>query len=338
VLDTPTPRHRDWLVAGVARGFALFFGLFTLVGVVASWRFETVDFNVWWVALPFAGWILHAGLLLLVGVALVSYAAVPRMRPWRRWATVMLCLLFAAVTAWNGVDFYLGWRSGEFDPGVPFPLSFVLCAVLVFVAWAALRPPAPRRRRLLAAAVLVAVTAACVLVFPLAQVFFFGTTDYRRPAEVVVVFGAQVHPDGAPSTSLRDRMKTAIGLYKEGLVNKVLVSGGVGESGFNEALVMRDMAVEAGVPELDVIVDSAGVNTEATVRDSRPFFEKADRPTALAVSQYYHLPRVKLAYQGSGATVFTVPAGTSTPIPQTPRFVVREIPAFWVYYLRAVFR
>jgi uncharacterized SAM-binding protein YcdF (DUF218 family) len=101
---------------------------------------------------------------------------------------------------------------------------------------------------------------------------------------------------------------------------------------------MRDMAVEAGIPELDVIVDSAGVNTEATVRDSRPFFEKADRPTALAVSQYYHLPRVKLAYQGAGATVFTVPAGTSTPIPQTPRFVVREIPAFWVYYLRAVFR
>jgi vancomycin permeability regulator SanA len=338
VLDTPTPRHRDWLVAGVARGFALFFGLFTLVGVVASWRFETVDFNVWWVALPFAGWILHAGLLLLVGVALVSYAAVPRMRPWRRWATVMLCLLFAAVTAWNGVDFYLGWRSGEFDPGVPFPLSFVLCAVLVFVAWAALRPPAPGRRRLLSAVVLVAVTAACVFAFPLAQVFFFGTTDYRRPAEVAVVFGAQVHPDGEPSTSLRDRMTTASGLYKEGLVKKVLVSGGVGESGFNEALVMRDMAVEAGVPEPDVIVGSAGVNTEATVRDSRPFFEKADRPTALAVSQYYHLPRVKLAYQASGATVFTVPAGTSTPIPQTPRFVVREIPAFWVYYLRAVFR
>ena len=338
VLDAPASEHRNWLVAGVARGFALFFGLFTLVGVVASWRYETLDFNVWWVALPFAGWMPHAGLLLLVGAALVAYAAVPRMRPWRRWATVVLCLLFAAITAWNGVDFYLAWRSGEFDPGVPFPLSFVLCAVLVFVAWAALRPPAPGRRRLLAAAVLAAVTVGCVLAFPLAQVFFFGTTDYRRPAEVVVVFGAQVHADGAPSTSLRDRMATAIGLYKEGLVKKVLVSGGVGESGFNEALVMRDMAVEAGVAELDVIVDSAGVNTEATVRDSRPFFEKADRPTALAVSQYYHLPRVKLAYQGAGATVFTVPAGSSTPIPQTPRFVVREIPAFWVYYLRAVFR
>ena len=334
----PVIKHRNWAIAAVARGLALFFGLFTLVGVIASWRHETLDFNIWWVALPLGGWIAQAGLLGLVGVALVAYAVAPGMRPWRRWTTLVLCLFFAAVTAWNGVDFYLAWRAGEIRPGVPFPLSFVLCAILVFVGWAALRPPAPRRRRLLAAAVLVAVAAACVLAFPLAQVFFYGKTDYRRPAELVVVFGAQVHEDGRASTSLRDRMDTAIGLYKDGLVKKVLVSGGVGDSGFNEALVMRDMAVEAGVRKTDVIVDSAGVNTEATVRDSRPFFEKAERPTALAVSQYYHLPRVKLAYQGEGATVFTVPAGTSSPIPQTPRFVVREIPAFWVYYLQAVFR
>ena len=45
----------------------------------------------------------------------------------------------------------------------------------------------------------------------------------------------------------------------------------------------------------------------------------------------------KLAYQRAGWHVLTVPAGTSSPIPQTPAFVVREIPAFWVYYARAVF-
>jgi vancomycin permeability regulator SanA len=338
-LAAPPPdKYRNWAVAAAARGLALFIGGFTLIGVYASWRRETLDFNIWWVALPFGGWIVHAGLLALAGVALVAYAVAPRMRPWRRWTTLAVCLLLAAVTAWNGVDFYLAWRAGELRPGLPVPLSFVICALLVFVAWAALRPPAPKRRRLVAAAVLVATAAACVLAFPLAQVFFFGKTDYRRPAEIVVVFGAQVHEDGRASTSLRDRMDTAIGLYKDGLVKKVLVSGGVGDSGFNEALVMRDMAVEAGVRKKDVIVDSAGVNTEATVRDSRPFFEEAEHPAALAVSQYYHLPRIKLAYQGEGATVFTVPAGTSSPIPQTPRFVVREIPAFWAYYLEAVFR
>ncbi len=266
-------KQRNWLVAAFARGFALFLGGFTLVSVYGWLRHAHVDFTIWWVAMPAVGRVIGGVLLVLVGVALVGYAVAPRMRAWRRWPTIGLCLAFAAVTAWNGVDFFLAWRDGEFTPGVPFPLSLVLSAVLAFVAWAALRSPAPRRRRLAAAAVLAATAAACVLAFPVAQVFFFGKTDYRRPADVVVVFGAQVHEDGRPSTSLRDRVDTAVGLYKDRLVRYVLVSGGVGDSGYNEALVMRDMAVEAGVPAKRVVIDSNGVSTNATVADTVPFFD-----------------------------------------------------------------
>lgn len=328
-------KGRNWLVAAIARGLALFIGAFTLVNVVALWRLGA-DFNIWWVAVPGVGRAIAIVLYVLVGAALVAYAAAPRMRPWRRWPSVGLALVFAALTAWNGADFYLGWRAGEFLPGVPLPLSFVLCAVLVFIAWAALRSPPPRRR-LAAAAVLAAVAAACVLLFPVAQVFFFGMTDYRRPADLVVVFGAQVHESGLASTSLRDRMDTAVQLYKDDLVKYVIVSGGVGDSGYNEALVMRDMAVAAGIPEKVVVIDSNGVSTNATVADTVPFFGGDGWRRILAVSQFYHLPRIKLAYQRAGWNVLTVPAGTSSPIPQTPGFVVREIPAFWVYYARAVF-
>ena len=133
-------------------------------------------------------------------------------------------------------------------------------------------------------------------------------------------------------------MTTAIHLYKDHLVKRILVSGGVGDSGFNEAIVMRAVAVKAGVPARDVVVDSNGVSTNATVADTVPFFGADGWTRILAVSQFYHLPRIKLAYQRAGWNVFTVPAGTSTPIPQTPYSVVREIPAFWVYYLEAVFR
>ncbi len=331
------PRQRSWALSAVARGFSLFIGGFTLVSVFGSLRHAHADFTVWWVAVPAVGRVAAGVLLVLFSAALLGYAVAPRMRPWRRWPTVGLVLAFAAITVWNGVDFYLAWRAGEMRPGVPVPLSFVVCAVLVYVAWAALRPPAPRRRRLAAAAVLVGTAAACLLAFPVAQVFFFGETDYRRAADAVVVFGAQVHADGRPSTSLKDRMTTAVQLYEDGLVGRVIVSGGVGESGFNEALVMRDMAVAAGVPSGRVVVDSNGVSTSATVADTVPFFGEDGWTRILAVSQYYHLPRIKLAYQRAGWNVFTVPAGTSSPIPQTPRFVVREIPAFWVYYLQAVF-
>ena len=53
------------------------------------------------------------------------------------------------------------------------------------------------------------------------------------------------------------------------------------------------------------------------------------------VSDFFHLPRIKLAYQRAGVDVITVPSHARR-IPQTTGLVIREIPAFWVYYLRAV--
>jgi len=333
-VDRSSP-GRGWAVAAVARGCALFIGGFTLAGVVGTLRRPHADLTVWWVAVPVVGRALETVLLVLVAAALLGYALAPRMGRRRRRLTVGLVLAFAAVTVWNGVDFYLAWRDGQFHPGVPAPLSFVVAAALGFVAWAALRPPP---RRLPAAVVLVVTAAVCVLVFPLAQVLFFGRSDYRRPADAVVVFGAQVHEDGRPSTSLKDRMATAVELHDQGLAPYMVVSGAVGDSGYDEAEVMRDMAVAAGVPAEHIVVDSAGVNTDATVADTAPIFDERGWTRVLAVSQFYHLPRVKLAYQRAGREVLTVPAGTSSPIPQTPTLVAREIPAFWLYYLRAVFR
>ncbi len=57
----------------------------------------------------------------------------------------------------------------------------------------------------------------------------------------------------------------------------------------------------------------------------------------LVVSHFYHLPRIKMCYQQQGREVYTVPAKASRPIARTPLFVLREVPAFWVYWLRAVF-
>jgi vancomycin permeability regulator SanA len=328
----PHEKRRSWIAASPARGIALFIGGFTLVNSVGLLRGAAFDANVWWIAVPYVPSLVAAILLAAVGVAFVAYGVAPRMSAWRRWLTLALFAVFAAVAVYDAVDFYRVWSAGRISPGVPVPLSAVVAVLLGYLLWAALRDPAPRGWP--AVVVLCAAAAACTLAFPVAQVFFFGTTDYRRPADVAVVFGAQVRGDGKPSTALNERMATAEQLYKDGLVKRLLVSGGVGDSGYNEALVMRDMAVKAGVPAKDVVVDSNGVNTDATVRDTVPFFGGKGWDRILAVSQYYHLPRVKLAYAGAGWDVLTVPAPATE---RTTPMVVREIPAFWVYYLRAIF-
>lgn len=156
-------------MAALARGFALFLGAFTLAGVVGAARGEAFggfDANIWWVALPFVGGAGSVALMTIVGVAFVAYAGAPRMGVWRRRTTVVLCLALAVVTVWNGVGFYLAWRAGEIRPGLPLPLSFVLCVALVFMAAAARWAPAPLYRRRTAATVAIVTASACALLSP----------------------------------------------------------------------------------------------------------------------------------------------------------------------------
>jgi vancomycin permeability regulator SanA len=178
---------------------------------------------------------------------------------------------------------------------------------------------------------------ALAVLFPLAQVTFFGLTDYRRPADAAVVLGAKVHDDGRLSSSLRDRVDTGIELYREGLVPTLVMSGGIGANGVDEAVAMRDYAVSLGVPADDILCDSKGVNTDATVRNTLDLLGDGTGEV-LVVSQFYHLPRIKLAYQAAGRRVYTVPAGEKVPIGKTPLFVAREVPGFWVYWTRAIWR
>jgi vancomycin permeability regulator SanA len=164
--------------------------------------------------------------------------------------------------------------------------------------------------------------------------FFFGTTDYRRPADVVVVLGARTYADGTASQALSDRVKTAVELYKQGLVTRLVFSGGPGDGVISEPQAMRQVAMDAGVPEDAIVLDEAGLNTDATVRNTCAAFESLNARRVLAVSHAYHLPRVKLAYQRAGWEVRTVPARQSRRLRSEPVFVAREVVAIWAYYFR----
>jgi uncharacterized SAM-binding protein YcdF (DUF218 family) len=99
---------------------------------------------------------------------------------------------------------------------------------------------------------------------------------------------------------------------------------------------MRDEAIAAGVSPQAILVDPAGVTTEATVANAKALLAaNGDQvPRVMAVSQAYHLPRVQLSFATAGIDVLTVPAVDPIPIGEMPVLVAREVPAFWVYYLR----
>ena len=92
-----------------------------------------------------------------------------------------------------------------------------------------------------------------------------------------------------------------------------------------------------GVPARDIILDREGVNTRATVRNTTRLFERLGITRVLAVSHFFHLPRIKMTYQRAGREVYTVPARESYILRQMPYLILRETAALWFYYPRPLF-
>jgi len=312
---------------------ALFLGGFALINVVAGSLSPAFDANVWWIDLRWLPGSFARALLAVGGTALLLYGLVPPRARWRRNFTLIIAGTLAAIALLNCVQFYALLSRGAIGSRVPVPLSALACAALLGIARSVSRSAhdKPRARALIP---VLGIAAVCGLLFPLLQMFCFGKTDYRRPADVAVVFGARVYADGRPSDALADRVRTGCDLYRNGVVKKLMFSGGPGDGAVHETESMKNMAIRLGVRPEDILLDKDGLNTWATVKNTGTVFRNWGAPRILVVSHFYHLPRIKLTYQREGLEVYTVPARESYLLRQLPYNMAREIAALWVYYAR----
>lgn len=146
------------------------------------------------------------------------------------------------------------------------------------------------------------VAAVVVVAFFLASALLVakGMRDDIHEADVAVVLGNTVNPDGSPSRRLAARLDMAVELYNRGLFQNVIVSGGVGREGFDEAAVMKTYLAKQGVPQDKIIVDSLGATTAATARNVAAIAKLHHWSSALVISQYFHIPRCRLALSRAG--------------------------------------
>jgi SanA protein len=107
-------------------------------------------------------------------------------------------------------------------------------------------------------------------------------------AQVAIVPGAGVNPDGTMSTMLADRVRQAARLWHAGKVEKVLVSGDHGSWAYDEPDTMRKALVADGVAPRDVFEDHAGFDTWATMVRAKSIFGVRD---AVVITQGFHMPR-----------------------------------------------
>lgn len=323
-------------------GYALLSGLFYLISP------SGYDANRWWVdlrGLPGGvAWLLP----MLFGLALVHRAVLPRpTRATHRVRTGLFVLLIGillvnSLAVWDAAipRMAAGQRGiGGVWLGMPIPLTLVLAAgVLAMVRRPAHLSARSRIRRGSGAVGLIAIAGVFSIVAALSQMFWFGESDYRRPADAIVVFGCKAYADGKPSQALADRVHTACELYHQGLAPVLVMSGGpVQGAAMHETKAMADYAVSLGVPRSAIVLDPYGLDTQATAANLEHVLkrDKADAPLRiLAVSHDYHLPRVKLSFERRGITAYTVPAKIRRGLPSKPYLVARETAAWWYYYVQ----
>lgn len=106
--------------------------------------------------------------------------------------------------------------------------------------------------------------------------------------KTVIILGASVHADGELSPILKDRVDTAIQLFKAGKVKDFLVTGDHRSNDYNEVAAMVNYLEDHGVNDSDITADHAGLDTYDSMYRAGKLFGIKD---AIVVTQRFHLPR-----------------------------------------------
>ena len=139
--------------------------------------------------------------------------------------------------------------------------------------------------------------------------------DETRPADAIVVFGAAEYA-GRPSPVLKARLDHALALYRRGFANLIITTGGPGgDPHFTEAGVGRNYLVDRGVPPEKIVVEEQSSTTAQAVLLVAEVLARNRMRTCVAVSDGYHLFRIKRQFHSRGITAYGSPRPTRAEVP-----------------------
>jgi uncharacterized SAM-binding protein YcdF (DUF218 family) len=132
-------------------------------------------------------------------------------------------------------------------------------------------------------------------------------------ADAIVVFGAAEY-SGHPSPVLRARLDHAYELFQTGLAPVVITTGGSGDDpSFSEGGVGRDYLMHRGIPERNLIAETQGSDTAQSAERVGVIMRANGMHSCLAVSDEYHVFRIKKLLEHEGMRVYVAPRGGSRP-------------------------
>lgn len=106
-------------------------------------------------------------------------------------------------------------------------------------------------------------------------------------SDCILVLGAGVQGEN-PSHILEDRLLQGINLYRKGASDRLLMSGDHGRKEYDEVNVMKQFAIDTGIPSKQIFMDHAGFSTYESLYRTRDIFQAKK---IIIVTQEYHLYR-----------------------------------------------
>lgn len=140
----------------------------------------------------------------------------------------------------------------------------------------------------------------CSFLFATGALVLDGLNDRVIKADLIIVPGNTIAANGTPSPRLQARLDEALKVFREHRAPLIFVSGGIGREGFDEAVSMSNYLVKNGVPPTAIVKDSLGVDTFATAKNAADFMRLHNLKSAFVATQYFHVPRLKLALERNG--------------------------------------
>jgi uncharacterized SAM-binding protein YcdF (DUF218 family) len=176
-----------------------------------------------------------------------------------------------------------------------------------------------------------------------AVLLFFGVIGLRiarasvefpkNKADVIIIFGAAEYA-GRPSPVYRARLDHGYELFAEGMAPVVITTGGSAlDPDFSEGGVGRDYLLRRGVPEQALIAETQGSDTAQSAARVANIMRANGMRSCIAVSDAYHVFRIRALLEHEGVQVELAPRPESRPHPLRERFeaVMREAMSYLVW-------
>ena len=119
------------------------------------------------------------------------------------------------------------------------------------------------------------------------QIIENGDYSNLKDIDCIIILGAGIWGD-SPSPMLQDRLLQGIKLYESNVSSKIIMSGDHGREEYDEVNVMKQYAIDNGVPSEDIFMDHAGFSSYESIYRAKEIF---GAKKVVIVTQKYHLYR-----------------------------------------------